>query len=118
MNRACKAAVLLAVAAILAAGACHSGTPSASGTTEESTIRGTVTVQGKPATGGGITFDPSNIHRKDAEVRTAAIGKDGSYTVTTLVGENMVSVQGKGVPTNSILVVVKPGGVTVPIDVP
>lgn len=73
---------------------------------------------GQAGHGGGITFDPSNIHRKDAEVRTAAIGKDGSYTVTTLVGENMVSVQGKGVPTNSILVVVKPGGVTVPIDVP
>ncbi len=118
MNRASEAAVFLAVAAILSAGACNYGTPSASGTTEESSVRGTVTLKGKPATGGEITFDPSNISRKDAKVRTAAIGKDGSYTVTTLVGENMVSVQGKGVPTNSMLVVVKPGGDTVPIDVP
>jgi hypothetical protein len=118
MRLASKSAVLLAVTSILAGWGCDNGTPSVSGSTEEATVKGSVTIKGKPATGGQILFDPSNINRRDARPRTAAIGKDGSYTVTTLVGENLVSVEGKGVPTNSTLVIVKSGGDDVPVHVP
>ena len=48
---------------------------------------------GKPAGGGEITFDPANINRKDVTARTSKIGSDGSYTVTTLTGDNSVTVR-------------------------
>src|SRR3954464_13032273 len=118
MNLASKAAVILAVPAILTGWGCGGGgTPSVSGSSQEVPVKGTVTIQGKPTTGGEIIFDPSNIKRPDAKARTAPIGKDGSYTITTLVGENTVTVSGKGVPVNSNSVVVPSGGDTLPIDI-
>ncbi|MCA1684555.1 MAG: hypothetical protein LC745_00935 [Planctomycetia bacterium] len=82
-------------AALLAAGwGCGDGTPSVSSSTTEATVTGKVTLYGKTADEGEIVFNPANVHRKDAARRSAPIGKDGTYTVTTLVGENQVNIQG------------------------
>ena len=64
--------------------------PGISSSTTEATVSGVVTVIGKPATGGQISFNPANAARKDAPSSTVEIGKDGRYTARTLVGRNMV----------------------------
>jgi hypothetical protein len=85
----------LAAAGLLAIGpGCGGGRPSVDTSTAEATVSGTVTVDGKPASGCTISFDPSNVERKDATASTAEIGEDGSYSVTTLVGQNLVSFSG------------------------
>jgi hypothetical protein len=73
---------------------CGDGRPSVDTSTAEATVKGTVKVRGKPATGGTIHFDPSNVKRKTEAVRSAPIGKDGSYTVKTLVGMNQITFTG------------------------
>src|SRR4051794_27115270 len=85
--------VLAGIAAAMAAWGCGDpGTPPVESSRTEATVKGVVRIHGKPAAGGTITFDPSNIRRKDALPRAVAIGKDGTYSVTTLIGENSVSV--------------------------
>jgi len=93
MRRARARSIGLLWAACLATGGgCGEGKPSATSSTREATVKGTVTVLGKPATKGRVTFDPRNINRPDAVIRTAEIGKDGAYRVTTLVGPNTISI--------------------------
>jgi len=86
------AAVFSAVLMTLC-GCGSSGAPAVSSSTEEATIHGTVTVGGKKASGGKILFDPSNVHRKSVGAASAEIGKDGTYTIKTLVGENQIRVE-------------------------
>lgn len=74
---------------------CGSEPPSASSSTEEATVKGTVRVRGKPVTNGIITFRASNINRPDVQAKEFPIGKDGTYTATTLVGANFVDVTAK-----------------------
>ena len=57
------------------------------------TVTGVVTVKGKPASGGQITFNPSNRDRK-VPAFAAPIGQDGSYTIKTYTGENEVRFAG------------------------
>jgi hypothetical protein len=66
--------------------------PAFSSSMEEATVKGIVRVRGKPVTNGQITFRPANVNRRNAPTQNAPIGKDGSYTVKTLVGENSVIV--------------------------
>jgi len=112
------------VALALAPGCGASGTPSATSSSEEATVKGTVKVLGKPATDGKLTFDPSNVNRPNAPVRTVTIGKDGTYEVKTLVGPNSVSVNlprtGKPVRGMSpeLGIDVKSGGTTFDIELP
>jgi hypothetical protein len=73
----------------------HAGAPPVSDSTEEVLLKGTVRIRGKPATGGTVTFRAANIRRPTAGTRSSAIGKDGSYTVKTLVGDNYVEVASK-----------------------
>jgi hypothetical protein len=73
-------------------GGCGDRKPAAESSTAEATVKGTVTVLGKPATKGQVVFDPTNINRPDAKVRTAEIGAGGTYQATTLVGPNSVSI--------------------------
>jgi len=73
---------------------CGEGKPSVSSSTTEATIKGTVAIRGKPVDGGIISFDPSNFKRKTEPARTAAINKDGSYEVKTLLGLNQVTFSG------------------------
>jgi hypothetical protein len=78
------------------------GGPAATSTTEEATVKGTVTINGKPATGGTVEFDPSNINRREAPHGKCEIGKDGSYSVKTLVGENSIMISGPEVTAAKI----------------
>ena len=114
-----------AATALIAAWGCDGGggAPSASSSTEEATVQRTVTIKGVPAAGGEIQFDPANVNRK-VMPRTAPIGKDGTYTIKTLVGGNSVTVRGPaidkdlGLAANQQMVEVHPGQNTIPIRVP
>jgi hypothetical protein len=68
--------------------------PSVSSSTTEATVKGKVLLNGKPATKGEVVFDPSNYQRREELPRRAPIAKDGTYTITTLVGVNSVTVTG------------------------
>ncbi|WP_337177289.1 hypothetical protein [Paludisphaera sp.] len=93
MKRASRRTMALALAAGLTAGwGCGDGAPSVETSTAEATVQGKVTFNGKPVTKGEVTFDPSNHLRKNATTRSAALGADGTYTATTLVGANQVFV--------------------------
>lgn len=89
MMRTCHT---IAAAALLLLG-CE-GPPAVDTSLTEAKVSGLVTVKGVPATGGSITFNPSNHLRKVAS-KTAEIGKDGRYTVTTYTGGNQVSFDGE-----------------------
>jgi hypothetical protein len=67
--------------ALVFAGGCASAPPNA-------TVSGTVTLDGKPVTGGAISFIPQN-----GNTVTAAINPDGSYVAEGVsVGEALVAV--------------------------
>src|SRR3954469_17261904 len=85
---------LAAATLLVIAWGCGSGAPAVDTSTTEATVKGVVTIRGKPVTEGRISFDPSNVKRKSEPVRSAPIGKDGSYTVKTLVGGNQVTFSG------------------------
>ncbi len=85
-------------ALLLAAAGCDTRPAVDSSTTEEGTVHGRVTLDGKPVTAGAVMFNPANYLRKMAPSRSAAIGDDGSYTVTTLTGSNSVMVTPKADP--------------------
>ena len=102
MSRMSKWAVLLAAAStIVPVAGCGTGAPSVSSSTEEVTVQGTVTIEGKPATSGEVVFDPSNVHRKFAGASTGPIGPDGSYSLKTLAGENRISVWSKAIKASN-----------------
>jgi hypothetical protein len=88
-----------ATALSFAACGCSDGTPSVESSTAEAKVTGTVTVNGKPMTSGTVTFDASNIARTGA-ARTADIKSDGTYEVSTLVGTNILRVNGPEIAKN------------------
>jgi hypothetical protein len=69
------------------------GAPSVSSSLEEATVKGTVRLHGKVINNGNIVFHCANINRPNAGVRETSIGKDGAYSVRTLVGGNTVELQ-------------------------
>lgn len=71
------------------------GSPEVSTSTTEATVKGKVTVDGKPAAKGTISYDPSNVERKFVPSHSAEIADDGSYSLTTLVGKNRISFSGR-----------------------
>ncbi|AGA25455.1 hypothetical protein [Singulisphaera acidiphila] len=73
---------------------CGEGRPAVESSTEEATVKGKVVIKGEPVHDGSIIFDPTNVERKMAPLRSAPI-KDGVYTATTLIGDNTVRVDGK-----------------------
>jgi hypothetical protein len=90
--------VLATLIALQVLAGCRDGKPTVdSSTTDEATVRGKVTLGGQPLTGGQLVFNPANYQRKSVPTRTAAIGDDGSYTIKTLTGSNMVMVSPKKV---------------------
>jgi len=91
------AAGWLALALLAGYGCGNPDAPPVSGSLEEATVKGTVRVRGKPVTSGVVSFRCSNINRPTATTREAKINKDGTYTITTLVGENFVEVSSKDV---------------------
>jgi hypothetical protein len=85
---------LWAIFGMVALSGCGGGsTPSVSSSSEQVQVKGTVMVNGKRLTKGTVQFDASNINRRDAPTGTFEISSDGTYSGTTLIGENAVSVQ-------------------------
>jgi len=113
----------LAPTLLVAAWGC-SDVPSVDTTTAEAKVSGTVTVRGKPMTGGEISFDPSNYQRKDEKPRKATIGPDGTYSVSTLQGRNSARISGPMVKKDPQLaygihtIDVQPGDNTFNIELP
>ena len=70
------------------------GGPSADSSNTEATVKGVVKIAGNPATEGEILFDAANIKRPNVPMRSAPIGNDGSYTIKTLTGENLIRLGG------------------------
>jgi hypothetical protein len=73
-----------------------SETPPVDTSKEEATVHGVITINGKPVSSGRVVFDPANIKR-NVEPRKAPIGKDGSYSIKTMVGENIVKLESQEV---------------------
>jgi hypothetical protein len=72
---------------------CDDGKPAVDTSKNEATVSGIVMVRGKPAAGGTILFNASNSERIVPH-KTAPIGADGTYTITTYTGGNQVSFDG------------------------
>jgi hypothetical protein len=84
---------LVLVAAMTGAG-CGGGVPAVSTSKTEAAVHGKVIVRGKPVAKGLVWFDPANYRRKDVAARSAEVAKDGTYSITTLIGENSVRYEG------------------------
>src|SRR5262245_45902495 len=69
--------------------------PPVSGSRDEATVSGVVRLHGKPVDNGTVVFNVANVNRPSAPPREAPIGKDGSYTIKTLLGENNVVISCK-----------------------
>jgi hypothetical protein len=69
------------------------GAPPVSSSLEEATVKGIIRLHGKAIDNGNIIFHCANINRPNAGVRETSIGKDGAYSVRTLVGGNTVELQ-------------------------
>jgi hypothetical protein len=120
-HRAPQAVGLLGTTLLLIGWGC-SGTPPVDTSMEEATVHGVITIQRKPVTSGRVIFDPANIKR-NVPPRKAEIGKDGSYSIKTLVGENVVKIEAKEVMKASlemqfISTTVAPGDNTFDIALP
>jgi hypothetical protein len=73
---------------------CGDGKPSMDTSLTEATVKGVVTAKGVPVKGGTINFNPSNSGRI-VPTRTAEIGPDGTYTIKTNTGDNLVTYGGE-----------------------
>jgi hypothetical protein len=73
---------------------CGDGKPWVDKSLSEATVSGVVSVKGKPADGGKILFNGNNSGRT-VPIRTAEIGRDGSYTIKAFTGVNQVSFDGE-----------------------
>ncbi len=74
------------------AGCGPAGVPSISTSLEETTIKGTVRVRGKPVDNGSVESNVANVGRTNVTLRRAPINKDGTYVLKTLVGNNSIHV--------------------------
>lgn len=84
----------MAAILLVAAVGCSSN-PAASALTssmEEATLHGTVRVKGKAVNNGTLSFRTAHVNRPNSPTKSVNINKDGSYSVTTVVGENYVEV--------------------------
>ena len=123
MMQSFRRVAAVAIGASAFAWGCGGG-PEVTTSSEEATVSGTVIIQGEPPKEAEIVFDPSNVKRRDAAVRTAPIGDDGSYTITTLVGDNVVTFSGpitsrnQGLGTTRLPFRVEPGENTFNITLP
>lgn len=93
----------LALAALFILGGCDSGAPPASSSTEQAKVKGKVTYKGKAMAKVEVKFNPANVNRKSAPTATATTGEDGTYEITTLVGENTITLGGPAVSKNAAL---------------
>ncbi len=85
---------LTIIVSLIAITGCGDGKPPIDTSLNEATVKGVVSANGVPATGGTILFNPSNSGRI-VPTRTATIGPDGTYTIKTFTGDNQVSYGGE-----------------------
>jgi hypothetical protein len=85
---------LVLVTLACATSGCGDGKPWVDKSLNEATVTGIVSVKGKPADGGTILFNANNSGRT-VPIKTAPIGRDGSYSIKTYTGVNQVSFDGE-----------------------
>ena len=73
------------------------GTPPASSSTDQAKVKGKLTLKGQPLAKVEVRFNAANINRKSAPTAMAITNDDGSYEITTLVGDNTISLGGAAV---------------------
>lgn len=118
--------VLALSATGLAGGCSFSDAPPISGSTTEVNLNGTVRVRGKPVTNGIVSFRTANINRPNAPLKESPIGKDGTYSIKTLEGENFVEVsckelfsaKNRNLVENEQMIIIKRGDSTLDLDIP
>jgi hypothetical protein len=86
--------VAMVAASLVVVSGCGDGKPWVDTSMTEATVTGIVSVKGTPADGGVILFNANNTGRT-VPIKSAPIGKDGSYKITTYVGVNQVSFNGE-----------------------
>jgi hypothetical protein len=91
-SRICLYSLLFVILACATPG-CGDGKPWVDKSQTEATVSGIVSVKGKPADGGKILFN-GNSSGRSVPIRTAEIGRDGSYTIKAFTGVNQVSFDG------------------------
>jgi hypothetical protein len=93
------------VAAMIACVGCGGGGGGAGGpaprdqssSTAQAQVKGKVTLKGKPLAHAEVKFNPVNPYRPTAPQATAKVNPDGTYEITTLIGENAVTLSGAGI---------------------
>jgi hypothetical protein len=91
INSACTVVASISLVLIWGCGDSH---PAVDTSLSEATVKGVVKLRGKLAEGGGqITFNPSNVDRKVAS-SVAKIADDGSFSLSSLRGGNVVKFSG------------------------
>ncbi|WP_422928421.1 hypothetical protein [Singulisphaera sp. PoT] len=90
-----NARVLIALGLLATAGCAGNSAPAASSSMEQAQVKGKVTLGGKALGKVQVRFNPANTNRKTAPTAIAETNQDGTYELTTLRGENAVSVGGK-----------------------
>jgi hypothetical protein len=117
----------LILAAFFTFGGCDGsggGASPVSSSTDQAKAKGKVTYKGKPLAKVEVRFNPANVNRKSASTVTAMTGDDGTYTITSLVGDNIVTLSGATVSKNpslsyfTKLVDLSAGENSVDVDVP
>ncbi|MHC5541723.1 hypothetical protein ACYOEI_26190 [Singulisphaera rosea] len=78
----------------------HAGALPVYSSMEEPTVKGVVRINGKAVTNGTDLSRCSNILRPSAPSHSAPIQKDGTYSITTVVGEIYVEVSCKELQTS------------------
>ena len=116
----------LVLAAAFAAG-CESGMAHVESSMEEAVVKGTIKARGTLLVGGQVNFNAVNSKRQIG-ARTAPIGKDGSFTLKSVVGPNIVTVlsakfasksrknQVVGLEYDEKTVILEPGEQTIDLD--
>jgi hypothetical protein len=114
----------LALAGLIALSGCD-GTPPASSSTEQATVKGRLTLKGNPLGKVEVQFNPANINRKSGSLAKAITEDNGTYEITTHVGENTITLSGAAVSQHSKALTyfnksvdVKSGENTVDIPIP
>jgi hypothetical protein len=88
----------------------------------EATVTGSVTIKGKPASKGRVTFEPLGADGMPTDSQSAGI-KDGAFTIKTKPGNNDVTVSSTGDAAidsgyNKTSVAVQPGENKVTLELP
>jgi hypothetical protein len=88
------------IATLISFCGCGDEVPPASSSMAQAQVKGRVTLKGQPLKNVEVNFNPANINRPTATKITSKVADDGSYEITTLVGDNTVTLSGAGIGNN------------------